>query len=140
MEYIIRVEKEIDLSRAEKALISNSKWTEGYAPEAYAQLIYIEGRGCVLKMTAMEENPKAEYTKYNDPVYKDSCLEFFVRFNSENPKYMNFEMNSNGAFLAAIRTDRKNKTPGKISKLRTSLRTHRTIGIYKHNITVFFAF
>ena len=24
---------------------------------------------------------------------------------------MNFEMNSNGAFLAAVRTDRKNKTP-----------------------------
>ena len=59
----------------------------------------------------MEENPKAIYDKYNDPVYKDSCLEFFVRFNSESPKYMNFEMNSNGAFLAAVRTDRANKTP-----------------------------
>ena len=111
MEYLVRVEQEIDFSRAEKAMISNYKWTEGYAPEAYAQLIYVEGRGFALKMTAMESNPKAEYTaRFNDPVYKDSCLEFFVNFDNGD-KYMNFEMNSNGAFLAAIRTDRKNKTP-----------------------------
>ena len=111
MEYIIRVEKDIDFSRAEKAAISNYKWTEGYAPEAFAQLIYVENRGFALKMTAKETNPTALYSNYNDPVYKDSCLEFFVNFNTANAKYMNFEMNSNGAFLAAVRTDRKNKTP-----------------------------
>ena len=111
MEYIIRVEKEIDFSRAEKAMISNYKWTEGYAPEAFAQLIYIEGRGFALRMTAKEANPKAVYTNYGESVYEDSCLEFFVSFNPQSPKYMNFEMNSNGAFLAAVRTERANKTP-----------------------------
>jgi hypothetical protein len=109
MEYIIRAEKEIDFTRAEKAMISNYKWTEGYAPEAYAQLIYVEGRGFALRMTAVEKDPLAVYTKFDDPVYKDSCLEFFVNFNNGD-KYMNFEMNSNGAFLAAVRTDRYNKT------------------------------
>ena len=78
MEYIIRVEKEIDFSRAEKALISNYKWTEGYAPEAYAELIYVVGRGFALRMTCYEADPKAVYTKFDEPVYKDSCLEFFV--------------------------------------------------------------
>ena len=111
MNYIIPVEKEIDFSRAEKAMISNYKWTEGYAPEAYAQLICILGRGFALRMTCKETNPKAVYTKYNDPVYKDSCMEFFASFNPESNKYMNFEMNSNGAFLAAVRTERANKTP-----------------------------
>lgn len=110
MEYIVPVEKEIDFSRAEKAMISNYKWTEGYAPEAYAQLIYVEDKGFALRMTAVESAPKAVYGNYNDPVYKDSCLEFFVNFNNGD-KYMNFEMNSNGAFLAAVRSDRKNKTP-----------------------------
>ena len=109
MNYVIRVEKEIDFSRAEKALISNYKWTEGYAPEAYAELICVEGRGFALRMTAIESNPKAVYTKFDDPVYKDSCLEFFGNFNNGD-KYWNFEMNSNGAFLAAVRTDRYNKT------------------------------
>ncbi len=109
MNYIIPVEKEIDFTRAEKAMISTYKWTEGYAPEAYAQLMYVEGRGFALRMTAMESDPKATYTKFDEPVYKDSCLEFFVSFNSANEKYMNFEMNANGAFLAAVRTDRANK-------------------------------
>ncbi|MBE6683492.1 MAG: hypothetical protein E7595_04985 [Ruminococcaceae bacterium] len=111
MNYVIKVEKEIDFSRAEKAAISNYKWTEGYSPEAFAQLIYIEGRGFALRMACKEASPKAIYEKYNDPVYKDSCLEFFVSFNNQSPKYMNFEMNSNGAFLAAVRTERANKTP-----------------------------
>ena len=110
MEYIIRVEKEIDFSRAEKALISNYKWTEGYAPKAFAELVYVENKGFALRMTCFETNPKAVYTEYNEPVYKDSCLEFFVSFNLDNGKYMNFEMNANGAFLSAVRTDRHNKT------------------------------
>lgn len=111
MEYIIRVEKEIDFSRAEKAMISNYKWTEGYAPEAFAQLIYIEDKGFALRMSVKESDPLAVCTEYNQPVYQDSCMEFFVSFNPESPKYMNFEMNSNGAFLAAVRTERANKTP-----------------------------
>jgi hypothetical protein len=110
MEYIIRVEKEIDFSRAEKAEISTYKWTEGYAPKAYGELIFVEEKGFALRMTAFEDTPKAVYTKYDEPVYKDSCLEFFVSFNLDNGKYMNFEMNANGAFLSAVRTDRKNKT------------------------------
>ena len=110
MEYVIRVEKDVDFSRAEKAMISNYKWVEGHAPEAYAQLVFVEGKGFALKMTCFEENPTAVYSNYNDPVYKDSCLEFFVSFNLENGKYMNFEMNSKGAFLSGVRTDRHNKT------------------------------
>lgn len=111
MNYIVPVEKEIDFSRAEKAMISTYKWTEGYAPEAYAQLVCVLGKGFALRMTCKEANPKAVYSNYNDPVYKDSCLEFFVSFNNASNKYMNFEMNSNGAFLAAVRTERANKTP-----------------------------
>lgn len=109
MQYIIRVKDEIDFSDCEKAVISNYKWTEGYAPEAFAQLLYIKDKGFALKMTAVESEPRAVYSNYNDPVYKDSCLEFFVNFDNGD-KYLNFEMNSNGAFLAAVRTDRYNKT------------------------------
>lgn len=124
MNYIIPVEKEIDFTRAEKAMISNYKWTEGYAPEAYAQLMCVEGRGFALRMTAVEKDPKATYTKFGEPVYEDSCLEFFVSFNNANKKYMNFEMNSNGAFLASVRTTREDKTSIKmlapLPKVKTS--------------------
>jgi len=117
MEYIVEIKNDIDFNGVPKALINNYKWTEGHTPNAFAQLIYVDGEGVdgkgngfALHMEVEETNPTAVYTNYNDPVYKDSCLEFFVNFNNGD-KYMNFEMNSNGAFLAAIRTDRKNKTP-----------------------------
>ncbi len=111
MEYFVRTVDTVDFSVAEKAYISNYKWTEGYAPEAYAQLLYVKNKGFALKMTVAEESPRAVYNNYDDPVYTDSCLEFFVRFNKDMPEYMNFEMNSNGAFLAARRTSRHNKEP-----------------------------
>ena len=108
--YNILVKDSVDFSDAPKAEIACYKWTEGYTPYAFAQLIYVRDLGLALHMEANESDPKSVYTMYNQPVYTDSCLEFFVNFNNGD-KYMNFEMNSNGAFLAAIRTDRKNKTP-----------------------------
>lgn len=111
MLYNVITTKNIDFSSAPRADISCYKWGDGYEPAAYAQLIYVDGEGFMLHMHCDEADPKAIYTSYNDPVYKDSCLEFFVSFNANSPLYMNFEMNSNGAFLSAVRSDRKNKTP-----------------------------
>lgn len=111
MIYNVITTNDIDFSSAPYADISCYKWGDGYEPKAYAQFIYVDGKGFALHMHCDETSPKAIYTNYNDPVYKDSCLEFFVSFNANSPLYMNFEMNSNGAFLSAVRTDRKNKTP-----------------------------
>lgn len=109
--YRIPIRETVDFTDVPRAEIACYRWTEGYTPKAYAQLIYVKDLGFALHMEAFESDPKAEYTVYNQPVYKDSCLEFFVNFNPEQPRYINFEMNSNGAFLCALRTDRKNKTP-----------------------------
>lgn len=110
LSYRVKTKNDIDFTDAPKAEISCYKWLSGYSPRAFGQLILVKNKGFALKMTAFEKNPRAVYTQYGDSVYEDSCLEFFVRFNKENPLYMNFEMNSNGVFLASIRTDRKNKT------------------------------
>lgn len=111
MTYNVRTLPCVDFLGIPEAEIATYKWTEGYTPRATAQLIYVPETGFVLRMIAYEENPKTVYTSYNDPVYTDSCLEFFVRFNPDMAEYINFEMNSAGAFLSAFRTDRKNKTP-----------------------------
>lgn len=110
-EYLVPIVDGEDFSKAPIARISEYRWEEGYAPEASAQLIRIRGLGFCVRLEAKETSPKALCTFYNQPVYKDSCLEFFVNFNPAQPKYMNFEMNANGAFLAALRTGRKDKTP-----------------------------
>ena len=110
-DYLVPITDCEDFTRAPLARIENYRWETGYEPEAFAQLIYISGVGFCVRLEAKEKDPKRDCTFYNQPVYKDSCLEFFVNFAPSQPKYMNYEMNANGAFLAALRTDRKNKTP-----------------------------
>ncbi|MGI6717326.1 MAG: carbohydrate-binding family 9-like protein [Eubacteriales bacterium] len=111
MAYTIYTTEKPDWETIPKAYIENYPWGREYTPISYGQIALIKGKGIAVKLTAFENQPKAVYKNYNDPVYKDSCLEFFVSFNNKSPLYMNFETNSNGAFLAAVRTERKNKTP-----------------------------
>ena len=109
--YNILVKDSVDFSDAPKAEIACYRWTEGYTPYAFAQLIYVRDLGLALHMEAYESDPKSVYTMYNQPVYTDSCLEFFVNCNPDQPLYINFEMNANGAFLSALRPGRKGKQP-----------------------------
>ena len=111
MEYKVKVTDTIDWNKVEKAHISSYTWGKEYMPEAYAQLVLVEGKGFALRMHCNETTPRTTYFHYNDPVYKDSAMEFFASFNNNTDLYMNFEMNSAGAFLSAVRVDRKNKTP-----------------------------
>lgn len=86
--------------------IDKYNWNCDYQPVSKAKLCFIENEGFYLKMWCEETNPLSKYTKSNDPVYKDSCLEFFVNFfpNLSNSGYINFEVNSNGAMLCQYGT------------------------------------
>lgn len=71
-----------------------------YQPLTYGHLGWIQKQGLYLKMTC-EENPDGpEFTKINEPVYKDSAMEAFFKFDIKSSDYFNFEMNSHGALLA----------------------------------------
>lgn len=48
---------------------------------------------------------KAEFTNDHDPVWRDSCVEFFVA-SQDKQSYFNFEMNCIGAVLATKRKGR----------------------------------
>ena len=48
--YNVLIKDSIDFSDAPKATISCYKWTEGYAPYAFAQLIYVKDLGLALHM------------------------------------------------------------------------------------------
>lgn len=50
-----------------------------------------------LNFHVQESNTKAVYTKINDPVYEDSCVEFFISFDDIN--YYNLEFNCIGTVL-----------------------------------------
>ncbi len=102
-EYIVKTSEDLDWSKIPKADIDTFKWAEGYEPKAYAQVAILKGRGLAAKLTAFENDPLAEKKNFNDPVYQDSCLEFFAMFDPDGKKYINIEMNSIGAFLATVR-------------------------------------
>jgi len=67
-----------------------------------------------LAFNVKEKYFKAIYKKTNEPVYKDSCVEFFIGFD-ESDTYYNFEFNAIGTALVAY------GLPGKRELLPESL-------------------
>jgi hypothetical protein len=56
-----------------------------------------------LKFEVKEKYFKAIYTQTNEPVWKDSCVEFFISLDDDGT-YYNFEFNALGTKLAAFGT------------------------------------
>ena len=99
-----------DWSDVPRALIDQYAWGQEYMPIAYGQLIMIKGYGFALRMTCKEKHPRAIYEEYNQPVYTDSCLEFFADWIGDD-RYINMEMNAKGTLLSNIGAGRGNRTP-----------------------------
>ena len=95
------------LEHAEKAEISCFPWDEnGYMPKTEARVVYTE-KGFYVYLISYEKEIRAEYVKMNDPVCKDSCMEFFFNPNPEkDERYMNFELNPLGTLYLGIGKDR----------------------------------
>ena len=100
-----------DWADVPRALIDQYAWSKEYMPLAYGQLIMIPSFGFVLRMTCKETNPRAVYEEHNQPVYTDSCLEFFAIFDHESGRYINMEMNAKGTLLSFCGVGRENRTP-----------------------------
>ena len=77
---------------------------DGYSrPESYAALFAVKGEGLHALLWSYEENIRCECTENYQPVYTDSCLEFFAAFDKNSDQYVNFEVNSLGTCLATLR-------------------------------------
>ncbi len=110
MKYIVKqVESvnKIDWENIPKANIDQQMWGNNPYPKSYAQMIFNKDYGFIVKMTAMEVNPKRSCTHDNDDLKVDSALEAYFMFDGE--RYMNLENNANGARKQAIRYNRENK-------------------------------
>ncbi len=100
----------INWSAVPAAEVNRFLWLEGYAPKTVAQMVYVKDYGFVLRMECTESEPRALYRQYMDPVYTDSCMEFFADWLGDG-RYINMEMNANGALLSCIGRDRHKRTP-----------------------------
>jgi hypothetical protein len=115
-----------DLPQISKALDSQKReaiaiapWPEyGYKPDVSFAIAH-NGHSLFLKYYVTELGTRTVYTEINDPVYKDSCVEFFISFDP-GQHYYNFEFNSRGVCLAGFgenRDDRELLSPAIIKRI-----------------------
>ena len=91
-----------------KHLLDNAPWPEfSYVPEVSFSIGH-DNKCLFIKYYVLEAIVKTTYNKPNDPVYKDSCVEFFIAFNGETA-YYNFEFNAIGTCKLNFGTNRHNR-------------------------------
>ncbi len=91
-------------------LVDHYLWlNNGYKPLVEVRLCW-SPKSLYVKFRVAEKRALGRYTKFQDPVYKDSCVEFFVdMFPEKRLGYLNFEMNANGTLLAQFGPDRDHR-------------------------------
>lgn len=96
------------LRQEEKHNLSYTPWSS-FPYKADVAFTLITGTNCFcLQFRVDEKNIKAQYTKANDPVYEDSCVEFFISLDEGNT-YYNFEFNCIGTVLCGFGNNRHNR-------------------------------
>ena len=84
--------------------IGHLLWGTSSIPRTYFYIGFVPGDGFYVRMVCEERDPRRIYESYLDPVYRDSALEAFLLFPQKGEPtgtYLNYEVNANGALLAA---------------------------------------
>ncbi|RWY54034.1 carbohydrate-binding family 9-like protein [Mucilaginibacter gilvus] len=133
------------LDEEEALQVDNAPWhNAGDLPQVSFSLAH-NHQGVYLKYRVSEKHLLARYKNINDPVYKDSCVEFFIAFGNEK-KYYNFEFNSLGTALCGYgegKTDRLELSIDvvvAINALSTTEHLDAETGLYNWELALFFPF
>lgn len=98
------------LDQLEKHPIAEMPWPAyAYRPDVSFSLAHFD-EGIGLKYYVREQAVRAHYRQANDPVYRDSCVEFFLCFGDEK-EYYNFEFNCLGTCLLGFGSGRAQRLP-----------------------------
>ncbi|MES2265168.1 MAG: carbohydrate-binding family 9-like protein [Bacteroidota bacterium] len=111
-----------DISRVldthERRPIRHAPWSAGEKqPEASFALAY-DNDEIYLKYYVNEHTLKAEYSRFNDPVFEDSCVEFFIAFDND-ASYYNLEFNCMGTSRAQYGQHKTGRTFIPVNLLKT---------------------
>lgn len=111
--HVLTIKTPEDLSRCPVFFVDQFNWGGDYRPVTSGRLGFLPDRGFLLEMECQETDPCRSFIKDGDPVYLDSAMEAFFCFTpeEENPCYLNFEMNANGALLACYGRSRRERVP-----------------------------
>lgn len=111
MKYIDVFEKRTDASFPQLVNLENHLWSNEYPCfiACRAGLFAVKNEGFFVRLEADEPCPRAVFETRDDPVYNDSCMEFFFQPFADDERYINFEINPNGAFLCAVGKGRSDR-------------------------------
>jgi len=105
------------LDRQEKYSIGFVPWPQFDDKPSVQFAIAHDGYAILLKYYVEEAETLARFTQPNEPVYRDSCVEFFVAFDQNG--YYNLEFNSFGTCLGGYGADRDHRTGQPAALLKT---------------------
>jgi len=104
---------EIKLPAPKESIVALESWHwEGdkvYRPRVKASLVAAKRSGIFVEMSCWDRKMASVYTERDDPVYEDSCLEFFIAAKPGDPRYINIEVNPNGVYLSQFGEARENR-------------------------------
>ncbi|MGQ8335238.1 carbohydrate-binding family 9-like protein [Sunxiuqinia sp. A32] len=92
----------------------------------------------LLQFSVSEDEILAKYSNHQEPVYKDSCVEFFISFEGDE-NYYNLEFNCLGTCLAAYGRNRNNRTSlpiNLIKEIRSSTNINRQKELFNWSLSL----
>lgn len=103
-------------------------WPDKFSYKPGCQFKIARSTGSLfIHFKVQESSIRALYTNDHDPVWEDSCVEFFCKLPEQNT-YFNFEFNCIGTCLATEREDRnRNVNPLSIEKMN-SIKRYASLG------------
>ncbi len=92
-------EKEPSWDIVPEGRLDFSNWESEIHYETAFRLCFVRGEGIYLRMKTNETDIRAVNTARDENIWEDSCMEFFLCPFEHREEYLNFEMNSKGAWL-----------------------------------------
>lgn len=95
--------------KAQPGILTQNKW-KGYfpCPKTIFKMLHSDEGISILMHT--EESPLRSVAKeITDPVWEDSCMEFFFKPDYNDLRYINFEINPDGVMLIGIGKDKNDR-------------------------------
>ncbi|WP_181304543.1 carbohydrate-binding family 9-like protein [Rufibacter sp. XAAS-G3-1] len=105
------------LNALDKISISVTPWHE-FKDKPSVKFAVAHNHDCLfIKFYVLEKSVRAVYRRDTDPVYKDSCVEFFISFNQDK-SYYNLEFNCLGTCTIGYGSNREGRVtlPEEVTK------------------------
>lgn len=102
-------EKEPSWECVPEGRLAFSNWDSKISYDTRFKMCFVRASGIYLRMQTDETDIRAVNTARDENIWEDSCMEFFLCPFAHRKEYLNFEMNSKGAWLCQFGDGRENR-------------------------------